>query len=138
MERIRCLPATIRMSSAMAAATTSPVARSALWSARLRSEEGIVAGSRWWRQSAALPPATRVFTQARAGAMAPQGGAGDEARTRDPYLGKVRLQIRIREGQKMALRRLLRRWIDAVRRGVVGRSTSSHSDLSVIEFESLV
>ena len=64
--------------------------------------------------------------------------AGDEARTRDPHLGKVRLQIRIREGQRMALRRLLRRWIDAVRRGVVGRSTSSHSDLSVIEFESLV
>jgi hypothetical protein len=80
----------------------------------------MVAASRWWRQDAALPPATRVFTQARAGAMAPQGGAGDEARTRDPYLGKVRLQFRIREDSKTVLPRLLPRWIDAVRRGVDG------------------
>ena len=64
--------------------------------------------------------------------------AGDEARTRDPYLGKVRLQFRIHEDQKTASRRLLPRWIDAVRRGGDGRSTSSHSDLSVIEFQPLV
>jgi hypothetical protein len=57
--------------------------------------------------------------------------AGDEARTRDPYLGKVRLQFRIREDQKMALRRLLPRWMmlfDAELR----RLTSSDDDLSVI------
>jgi hypothetical protein len=36
-----------------------------------------------------------------------RSGAGDEARTRDPYLGKVAFSFCIREGSKMSARRLL-------------------------------
>jgi hypothetical protein len=36
-----------------------------------------------------------------------RSGAGDEARTRDPYLGKVQVQFCIRDGLKAACKRVL-------------------------------